>query len=154
MTSRPRLRKSGVAGLRAVVDTNVWVSGLIVPQSPPGEVLRAVRERRIIPLASWELAEEIAEVLRRPELRRYRIKESDVVEILAVMAPFLPSLAVTAVPVPRDVKDLPVIATALAGKAEVIITGDRDLLADEQLRTWLASRRIRVLTPAAALQEP
>ena len=125
-----------------------------MPQSPPGEVLTAVRERRIIPLASWELAEEVAEVLRRPELRRYRIKESDVVEILAVLAPFLPSLAVTAIPVLRDVRDLPVIATAVAGNAEAVITGDRDLLDDERLRVWLAIRRIRVLAPAEAMVEP
>ena len=129
------------------------MSGLIVPESPPGAVLRAVRERRIIPLASWELAEEIADVLRRPELRRYRLEEDDIVELLAILAPFLPVIAVTGMPAPRDAKDLHVVATAVAGKAESIITGDRDLLDDERLRTWLTSQRIRVLTPAETLAE-
>jgi predicted nucleic acid-binding protein len=44
-----------------------------------------------------------------------------------------------------------VIAAALAGRAPVIVTGDRDLLADADLAAWLAVRGIVVMTPAEAL---
>lgn len=142
-------KRSGRRELRAVVDTNVWVSGLIVPNSPPGRILEAIRTRRITPLATWELAEEIAEVLRRPELRRYRIEEEDIVELLAILAPFLPTVDV---PVTlRDKDDLHVVSAAVSGKAGAIITGDQDLLADPDRRRWLTRNRVALFTPAEAV---
>src|SRR6266568_2719190 len=64
--------------LRVVVDTNVWVSGLMLPDGAPGRVLDAARRGFFTPLASWDLAEEIVDVLRRPRLRRYRITEDNI----------------------------------------------------------------------------
>lgn len=51
----------------------------------------------------------------------------------------------------RDAGDLPVVVAALAGRAEVIVTGDRDLLEASDLRAWLVDRGIQVVTPAEAL---
>ena len=48
----------------------------------------------------------------------------------------------------RDPKDAPVIAAAVAGRADVIVTGDRDLLGDAGLRAWLTDPGIEALTPA------
>lgn len=137
--------------MRAAIDTNVWVSGLIRPAGPPGRILETVRQRRITPLATWELAAEIAEVLRRPELGLYRITEADVIDVLALLAPFLPNVEVTVDL--RDVEDLPVIAAALSGRADAIITGDRDMLDDDHVRQWLAERGIALLQPAEALRQ-
>ena len=52
----------------------------------------------------------------------------------------------------RDPRDAPVVAAAVAGRAEAIVTGDADLLADPELCTWLAEREIEVLTPAELLE--
>ena len=128
----------------------MWVSGLIFPESNPGLVLQAVRDEGIEVVASWEGAEEIAEVLRRPRVRRYGIAERNVQEVLFLLASFLPSVEMT-VPI-RDPDDAPVVAAAVTGRAEAIVTGDRDLLEDEELRTWLADRGIALLTPAALLE--
>src|SRR5207244_3143659 len=106
-----RFERFGGAALRVVVDTNVWVSGLILPDSAPGRVLDAIRLGAITAVASWDLATEIAEVLRRPRLRRYGIGEDDVEDVLVLLAPFLPGVEVEA-PV-RDPTDAPVIAAAL-----------------------------------------
>jgi putative PIN family toxin of toxin-antitoxin system len=95
-------------------------------------------------VASWQLAEEIAEVLRRPRIRKYGITRLDVEDVLFLLAPFLPSVEIH-VPV-RDRDDAPVIAAAIHGNAPVIITGDRDLLADRDLTAWLAGRGIEVIT--------
>ena len=86
----------------------------------------------------------------RPELRRYRIEEGDVVEMLAVLAPFLPILDV---PVPRsDRDDMHVVAGALVGRAEAIITVDQGLIEDADLRKWLDRNRVALLTPAEAIE--
>jgi putative PIN family toxin of toxin-antitoxin system len=110
-----------------------------------------VRDGRIQPLASWSLAREIAEVLRRPRLARYaEITEEQVEAVMILLAPLLPDVDVHS-PV-RDPDDAPVIASALEGGAAAIITGDRDLSADVDLVAWLRARDIEVLTPARTLE--
>ncbi len=125
------------------------MSGLIVPAGTPGRVLDAVRRGHLEPVASWELARELAEVLRRPEIRRYGVTEADVDDVLAVLGPLLPDVDVE-VEI-RDPDDAVVVGAALAGAAEAIVSGDRDLLDDATLRSWLAARGIEILTPAEAL---
>lgn len=136
-------------GLRVVVDTNVWVSGLIVPDGPPGRVLRAIRDRRFDLVVSWQLAEELADVMRRPRLARYAIDQRDIEDVLRLLAPSLPTADIE-VPI-RDPDDAPVVAAALAGAADTIVTGDADFLADAALRDWLAERRVTVATPVELL---
>lgn len=136
--------------MRAVVDTNIWVSGLILPNSPPGRVLAAVRERRIVAFASWALADEIVEVLRRPKLARYGLTASDVEDVVHLLGPLLPWVEVD-VPL-RDPSDVPVVAAAVAGAADVIVTGDKDLLDDTPVRLWLLRRAIEPVTAAQTLR--
>ena len=149
MSSRRFARSEGL-GLRVVVDTNVWASGLISPGGAPAQVLQAIRDGRLEIVASWELAEELADVLRHPKLRRYGLTEHDVEDVLVLLAPFLPTVEVDVDL--RDPRDAPVVAAALAGAADAIVTGDSDLLADEALRGWLAERDVEVLTPVLLLE--
>ena len=135
--------------LRVVVDTNVWVSGLIIPDGPPGHVLQAMRDHRFEFVASWQVAQELADVLRRPRLRRYGIEEQDIEDVFRLLAPALPTADID-VPI-RDPDDAPVVAAALAGAADVIVTGDKDFLADAALRTWLSNRGVKIATPVEML---
>lgn len=114
-------------------------------------MLEAVRDRRIEPVASWALADELADVLRRPKLQRYGSTEEDVEDVLVLLAPFLPTVEID-VEI-RDPDDVPVVAAALAGGASAIVTGDRDLLADEALRLWLRERGVEVLSPTDLLAQ-
>lgn len=137
--------------MRAVVDTNVWVSGLIRPSSPPGRILAAVRDRRIEAVASWALAEEIIDVLRRPKPAHFRLTQADIADVLALIAPLLPDVDTD--PPLRDPDDAPVVATALSARAEWIITGDADLLVDLPVRAWLIQHGVEVLSPVGALAQ-
>lgn len=61
---------------RAVLDTNVFVSGLISPKGPPAGVLQALQSRRFTLVTSPPINEEIIEVLNRPYIRnRYSIDD-------------------------------------------------------------------------------
>ena len=45
----------------------------------------------------------------------------------------------------RDIKDLPVLATAIDGQANIIVSGDNDLRADETLRKAMKLHSIELL---------
>ena len=135
--------------LRVVIDTNIWVSGLILPDSTPGAVLDAVRSRQVVPVMSWAVARELVDVLRRPSVKGYGITEGDIDDILVLVGALLPDVDI-AVEI-RDPDDRPVIAAAIAGHADAIATGDRDILDDASLREWLLGRGVSVLTAAELL---
>lgn len=122
---------------------------MIAPGSRPRAVVDAAREERFEVLASWDLADEIAEVLARPKLGPYGITVEDFEDVMTLLAPLLPNVEID-VPL-RDPEDAPVIASAVAGAADAIVTGDRDL-DDEGLRAWLGDRGVRVLTVAELLE--
>ena len=90
------------------------------------------------------MAQGLADVLRRPRLRRYGIEQQDIEDVFRLLAPALPTADLD-VPI-RDPHDAPVVAAALAGAADLIVTGDTDVLSEAALRTWLADRGVRVAT--------
>lgn len=110
---------------RAVLDTNVVVSGLISPKGPPAAILRALRSKRFILVSSPPINEEIIEVLDRPYIRdRYGLGDRifDVSYILWELAELVIDLP--DVRVSRDPDDDKFLATADAGRADYLVTGD------------------------------
>lgn len=143
--------KCGGHALRVVVDTNIWISGLIVPDSIPGRVVGAVRQGRFDVVVSWPLVDEMLRVARRPKIRRrYAISEEDIRDVVVLLSPVLPTVEID-VPT-RDPLDAPVVEAALAGSADTIVTGDGDLLNDTSLREWLLERGVEVVTAAELLR--
>jgi putative PIN family toxin of toxin-antitoxin system len=84
--------------------------------------------------------------VRRPKLRRYEISDEDVADLLVLIARELPEVDVD-VEI-RDPADAPVVAAAVAGAARAIVTGDADLLENDDLRAWLRTRDIELFRPA------
>ncbi len=117
--------------LKAVVDTNIIVSGAIKPQGTVGAVLQRLRRRDYLLLLSRETLDEVVEVLHRPRLRRkYQLNSRSVQATLRLIV--LRSELVepdVKVAVCRDPHDDKFLAVALSGKADVIVSGDNDLLA-------------------------
>ena len=109
-------------------------------------MLELVRDGHVQAVASWGLAEEIVEVLRRPRLRRYRITERDISDVLVLLAPLLPDVDIEVEM--HDPSDVPVVSAALAGAADIIVTGDRGLLEDADLGSWLEQRGVGLQRPA------
>ena len=116
--------------MRAVIDTNVIVSGVIRPLGAPGEILRAIRDRRLVPLLSPPIFEEIVDVLSRPWLSaEYDVDDATVtafLRLLLVRAELIePQSEIHRCRDPRDDKFL---AAAVDGRADRIVSGDADLL--------------------------
>lgn len=53
--------------MRAVVDTNVWVSAFLTPGGAPAELLTALFDGRLLPLFSTAIEAEYRAVLARPK---------------------------------------------------------------------------------------
>jgi uncharacterized protein len=133
--------------MRAVVDTNVWVSALLNPAGPPARVRLALQERRFTLVTSEPLLAEVAEVLTRPRFaRRYGITAADAHDLVALLRERGELVSVTGdVRLCRDPDDDVVIETALNGGADALVTRDDDLKGPD-MTAILAERVIAVLT--------
>ncbi len=131
--------------MRAVVDTNVVVSALHHPAGTPSAAVKAGLRGAFVWITSTELLTELTRVLARPRVRAL-LPHDD--EVLARFAGDIRELAIIVEPAHRldvscDADDNRVLEAAVAGNADYIVTGDRDLLE-------LGSREsIRIVTPAA-----
>lgn len=116
--------------MRAVIDTNVLLAGLLW-HGPPHALLEHVRNSKMTMVSSPELLAELAEVIARPKFdailaRSHTSREGALAEIRqlaeVIDPPPLPH------PVCRDPDDDHVLALALAAQVDLIISGDEDLL--------------------------
>lgn len=140
---------------RVVVDTNLWIRVLLGgPATLP--VLEAWQAGEFIVLISQPLLDELEEVSRRPRLRaRIDAEQASVLlEQLRWRGEWVEATAVP--PRCRDPKDHPVLATAISGQADTIVSGDGDLRADDELRQQMLEYGVKivgVMTPLAELRD-
>lgn len=128
-TSTARSPECGGNVDRVVLDTVVFVRALINPHSRCGRILSDYTERYTL-WVSKPTIQELLEVLQRPELKR-KIKSLGRVDLrqvidLVTLAQFVELDQVPAVV--RDPEDDIIVATAVAGQADLIVSEDNDLL--------------------------
>ena len=130
--------------VRAVLDTNVLVSGLVSEGGAPHQILDAWLDGRFTLVLSLHLVEELTHVLSYPRIaQRLRLDQE---ELAAILAALLSTAEVTPgrlrLPgVTRDPKDDAVVACAREGEADYIVSGDQDLLALGEYKG------VRIVTP-------
>lgn len=118
--------------MRLVLDTNIVVSGLLW-NGAPERLLRTGNHESIQLFTSPPLLAELAHTLSYPKFRRKIAASGLSVDQLVDLYSKLVA-AVPPAPVPRiapDPDDDVVIGTAIAAKAELIVTGDKALLSVE-----------------------
>lgn len=112
---------------RYVVDTNTLVSRLLLSGSIPAQAVhKAIRSGDL--LFSRATLMELKEVLRRPKFDRY-LEPNDREQFMHLLARLAILVEVThAVQCCRDPKDDKFLEVAINGRADVLISGDGDLL--------------------------
>jgi putative PIN family toxin of toxin-antitoxin system len=117
--------------VKVVLDTNVLLSGLMFPEGTPGRIVAAWVEARFEVAFSLDQLAEIGRVLEYPKIRRRLGWDDERIELfikqLYIRAEVV-ELGPISVDVQRDPGDAPILATLAAVKADVLVTGDRDLL--------------------------
>lgn len=115
--------------MRIVLDTGILVSALITKNTPPDMLYQAWRKRQFTLVTSHEQLDELVRVLSYKKLERFiNQAESrvllDGLHRMAEIAVDLPNVDLSA-----DPDDNKIIATAIAGKADYLVSGDKaDLL--------------------------
>jgi len=112
--------------MRVVIDTNVLVSA-VVKAGKPRDVLLYVMQFHTI-LSSIPMLKEYKHVLLSSEFDRYMSKEKRTALLTALAGTEIVSIP-GSLRISRDPDDDKVIETALAGSADILITGDKDILA-------------------------
>lgn len=130
--------------MRIVVDTNVLVSAVLKANSLPFQVVRWI-DRNVGLLKSVAAEQEVLNVLDRPHIAAITIPSfrADVVGLLAMAELVTIVERITAC---RDPADDKFLELAVNGRADLIVSGDRDLLALDPFRG------IPILTPGACLR--
>ncbi len=130
---------------RIVADTNCVISRLLLPKSAPGQAVNQAVDHGIL-LVSEATMNELADVLSRSKFDRYISLEDrqQFLRLLGRVAEFVAS--VYTVRECRDPKDDKFLEVGLSGKADLILTGDADLLT---LNPW---HGVAILSPASYLK--
>ena len=137
--------------MRVILDTNVLLGALISPSGPPDTIYRAWRAARFELVTSVAQLDELRRVSRYPKLKTIlpahrvgtMVNNMQRAIVLAPLPPLPDGIEA------RDPNDACLVAMALAGEADYLVTGDR--------RAGLLQRgsigRARIVTPVVFCAE-
>jgi uncharacterized protein len=117
--------------LKVVLDTNQFVSSLIVKKGVPAQLLEAWHSHAYILIASREILKEVEQVLHYPHItKKYKFQKEDIESLIAVIKHeaivFFDTPEVNVIK--EDPQDNKILACALKAHADYIVSGDHHLL--------------------------
>ena len=130
--------------MRCVIDTNVFVSAAVFSNSVPRQAVSKVLRGGLLLFSEYTI-DELKKVLFRSKFDHYVSRKERILFLaqLGSVAEFVPIIQL--VRACRDAGDDKFLEVALNGRADVIITGDADLL---RMHPW---RGVAILSPAGYL---
>lgn len=137
--------------MRVLVDANVFISYLLAPQrpSPSAAIVRAAILGDFMLLLPEALMQELtARASAKPYLvqRIAAVELAELTNIIESVAEIIPRITQPIPAVTRDPKDDYLIAYALVGGADYLVTADADLLALERVG------EVKIVTPRTFVQ--
>jgi putative PIN family toxin of toxin-antitoxin system len=133
--------------VRLTLDTNTVVSGLLW-EGAPSRLIRAALDGQVSLVTSRVLLLELADVLGRAKFAsRVAASGFSVTELVARYAVLAESVeSATITPMASDPDDDEVLACALGGRADLVVSGDAGLL------NLARYQEIEIVDPAVALE--
>lgn len=112
--------------IRIILDTNLWISFLLTKDF--SKLDQIIFGKQCTLVFSKELVEEFLEVTKRPKFRRF-FSQTDIEDILETIYEYADfTIVKTNLKVCRDPKDDFLLSLSVDGKADFLLTGDKDLL--------------------------
>ena len=137
--------------VRAVLDTNVLASGatgFLIPESIPGQLLRAWQNDRFELIVSEHILTELSRTLQKPYFLR-RLSQEQINHTLRLLRrrASMAQLTVSVSGVATHPEDDLVLATAVSGRTDYLVTGDR------QFRERVGTHQgVRLISPHEFLE--
>ena len=118
---------------KAVLDTNILVSGILYEAGPQAKLLRLAKLGKFEVFLSVDIVSELRDVLLRPKFNLTEKEvDSAIKELLKFCKIIVPSEKLNVVKADPD--DNAIIEAAMAGKVHFIVSGDRHLLDIKKFR--------------------
>lgn len=123
--------------MRIVFDTNIFISALIIPGSSAENAIMKVIEGTDELIISRDIIDEVLGVLSRKFNRNREALSRVAVNLAEIGAIVMPGEKVSVL---QDEPDNRILECALAGRAEIIVTGDKEML---HLKSY---KKIKIIT--------
>jgi putative PIN family toxin of toxin-antitoxin system len=121
--------KSGMSQ-RVVLDTNCVISALLFSRQSMAWLRHSWQNAHITPLASKDTVRELIRVLAYP---KFKLNKAEQALLLADFLPYTETVVIEQIPdglpIISDPADQKFLILAVVGQAEVLVTGDTDILA-------------------------
>jgi len=132
--------------VKAVVDTNVFISGLLNKEGIPRKIFLAFKEGQFTLFTSPPILTEILTSLNKPKICRL-VDSDDRRELFLFLETFASFVfPKEEISICRDHEDNIILECASSGQVDFIVTGDKDLLALSPFRG------ISIVTPSDFLR--
>lgn len=123
--------------IKAVIDTNILVSGLISPKASPAKIISLWRERKFVLVISEEIIEELKRVLLYSKIfQKYGLSERTIDKYLKIIKAFSevvkPKERIELIS--SDTEDNKFLEAALEANVNFIVSGDKHLLDLKEFR--------------------
>lgn len=124
--------------MRVMIDTNIFISSILFPNSLPGRLVEDVLYRHNLVLCS-QIIEELHEVFNRKFQNKLRELEL-FLSCLSYELVYTPlKINKKDYPKIRDNKDLPILVSAILSDVDFFVTGDKDFFDVEVERPEIIS---------------
>jgi len=118
--------------LKVVLDTNIFVSSLLVKVGLPAQILDAWRKRQFILVTSPSIIAEIHATLSYTHIRRkYEVSKEEIDELITLLEQdslLVPGNTKVINAIAKDPADEKVLVCATEAKVDFIVSGDQHLL--------------------------
>lgn len=134
--------------VKAVIDTNIWVSSLLNPFGFPARLRTLFEDGDFNIVVSVFMLEELADVLNRPKIKeKFKLEEEDITKLLFLLEDRAENVNISgSVTICRDKDDDIIIETAIKGKAEYLVTRDDDIKFDKKVASFLSQHGVTVIS--------
>lgn len=130
--------------MRVMLDTNVIISALLFPSAKMNAMMQCVLMKHRLVLSSY-----VVDELKRVVRRKFPQKEAVIDKLLTMLSfeyAYTPEKVEDGLFYIRDIKDYPVLYTAILEDVDVLVTGDRDF-AD------IGIEKPEIMTPAEFIEK-
>ncbi len=130
--------------MRVMLDTNVIISALLFPSAKMNAMMQCVLMKHRLVLSSY-----VVDELKRVVRRKFPQKEAVIDKLLTMLSfeyAYTPEKVEDGLFYIRDIKDYPVLYTAILEDVDVLVTGDRDF-ADIDIE------KPEIMTPAEFIEK-